>query len=145
MDVTDSPPHATTRHTMSSPAPARSCLGLAGGRGSPLLGLVLPNCCALGFDRTQCGYSISTPTARTQNPKNPKMDSGVTEMTDSPPHATTRHAVSPPTPARSCFGLAGGRGSPPARPRATALLRARICQDAMRLLCFHPHRTHPKP
>ena len=97
--------------------PCRRLLGLVpvsasqGGGGSPLLSLALPNCCALGFDRTQCGYSVSTPTARTLNPK---IDSGVTDVTDSPPHATTRHAASSPAPACSCLGLAGGgEGVPP--------------------------------
>ena len=94
----------------------------------PLLGLALPHCCALGFDRTQCGYSVSTPTARTLNPKNPKIDSGVTDVMDSPPHAMRREAASSPALARSCLGLAGGGegGSrpplPPARPRATAFV-----------------------
>ena len=134
--MTDSPPHATTWHAASSPTPARSCLGLAGGGegGSlpppPMLGLALPHCCALGFDRTQCGCSVSTPTTRTLNPKNPKIDSGVTDVTDSPQNVTTWHTASPPAPACSCLGLAGkGRGSrpplPPARPRATAFVNTR--------------------
>ena len=99
-----------------------------GGGGPPLLGLALPHCWALGFDRTQCGYSVSNPTARTLNPKNSKIDSGVTDVTDSPPHAMTRHAMSSPAPARSCLGLAGGgEGGPstPTRPRAIAFVNTR--------------------
>ena len=41
-------------------------------------------------------------------------------MTDSPTHAASRHAASPPAPARSRLGLAGGCGggvtTPPPHP-----------------------------
>ena len=72
-----------------------------------------------------------------------------TNSTDSPLHATTRHAAPSPTPARSWLGLTGGprglasarREAPLSRPHATAAVCARLT-GVMRLFCFHPH-PHP--
>ena len=62
----------------------------------------------------------------TPNPKNPKIDSGVMDVTDWPTHATARHAASSLAPAHSCLGLAGGGEGGPDPPPPYSASRYRI-------------------
>ena len=142
-DVTDSPTHATPRHAAPSPPPACSWLGLAGGGGG---GHDTPSPPRLDLALTHAvrSFCLHPPNRNATQSHTPKIDSGVTDVTDSPMHATPWHAASSPAPACSWLGLAGGGHDPlpPARPHATVTVHARLT-GAMRLFCFHPHPHAP--